>query len=241
MTVHYKTQGFIFKKEDRAEADRVFSVFTQDFGRLEITGKAIRKISSKLRGGIELFYVCDIEFIQGKHKKTLTDAKAVEKFSAIMVSPEKYEVACRISDLVSNFIKGEEKDDDIFGLLVTSFKLLNDSGHCLLIYYYFFWNFMAVLGYAPELSKCAKCSREIQPENVYFSNKEGGTVCSQCFTIHKEAIKVSPDVVKILRLLLKKDWNILFKLKVQKVLQKSLKEITENYDAYLSDKKTIHQ
>ena len=44
MTVHYKTEGFVFKSVDRLEADRVFSVFTVDFGRIEVFGKSIRKI-----------------------------------------------------------------------------------------------------------------------------------------------------------------------------------------------------
>ncbi len=233
MTVHYKTQGFIFKKEDRVEADRIFSFFTKDFGRLEIFGKSIRKIASKLRGGVELFYVCDIEFIQGKHKKTLTDAVIIKKFSNIEKNPEKLEVAYRICDVVNNFILGQEKDEKILDLLVESFEKLNDTPHCLLMYYYFFWNFVSLLGYAPQLSKCAACAKTLQPEHIYFSNKEGGVVCSNCFTVKKEGVKITQDLVKVLRLIAKKDWDILSKLKVQKSLQKLLKEISENYYLYL--------
>ena len=74
MFLNYRTKGFIFKKEDRGEADQLFTIYTKDFGKLEILGKAIRKISSKLRSGAETFYLSEIEFIQGKTYKTLTDA-----------------------------------------------------------------------------------------------------------------------------------------------------------------------
>jgi len=47
MFLKYRTQGLIFKKEERGEADQLFTVFTRDFGKLEVLGKAIRKISSK--------------------------------------------------------------------------------------------------------------------------------------------------------------------------------------------------
>ncbi len=63
MAVHYRTQGFVLKKTDLWEADQVFSIYTQDFGKLKVLGKAIRKIKSKLRSGAELFYLSETEFI----------------------------------------------------------------------------------------------------------------------------------------------------------------------------------
>ncbi len=152
MAVHYKTRGFIFKKEDRAEADRFFSIFTREFGRLEVFGKAIRKINSKLRGGIDLFHISDIEFIQGKNKKTLTDAVITQKFNSITDSPEKSVMAGQISNLLDDFIKGEERDEKILQLIIETFEKLDRLEPRQLMYYYFFWNFVALLGYAPEFS-----------------------------------------------------------------------------------------
>ena len=80
MFVHYRTKGFVLKKECREEADQLFTLFTKDFGKLEVLGKAIRKISSKLRANIEVFYLTEVEFIQGKNQKILTDAILIEKF-----------------------------------------------------------------------------------------------------------------------------------------------------------------
>ncbi len=153
MAVHYKATGFIFKKEDRLDADRVFSVFTKEFGRVEIAGKAIRKMASKLRGGMELFYISNIEFVQGKNKKTLTDAVVVESFNAIYDSPEKMELAGTISSMVDQFIVGEQKDEQILDLIKGTFVILRQFPARQLLYFYFFWNFVALLGYAPDQKK----------------------------------------------------------------------------------------
>ncbi|HLD70769.1 MAG TPA: DNA repair protein RecO [Negativicutes bacterium] len=153
MSIHHKATGFVFKKEDRLEADRVFSVFTREFGRLEIFGKGIRKIASKLKGGMEIFRIAEIEFVQGKTKKTLTDAAAMEKFKTIAQSPEKMEIAAGICGLVEDFIKGEQKDEVVFGLLQETFAILEAEEARQLIYFYFFWNFVSLLGYAPDLSR----------------------------------------------------------------------------------------
>jgi len=245
MSVYYRTQGFIFKKKDILEADRVFSVFTYDFGRLEIFAKAIRKITSKLRGGIEIFSFSEIEFIQGKNRKTLTDTIAIEKFKNIMQNPEKLEISHKISDILDNFIKGQEKDELIFTLLKDTLNKLNDPKlqdfSIQLIYYYFFWNFLSITGYHPEIQKCAVCGSKLNPYILYFSNKDGGTICKNCSDSNMEAERaysepcrrVNSDVVKILRLILNKDWNILSKLKVEVSSQNLLKEISNDYCYYI--------
>lgn len=237
MTEHYKTEGIVFKGQNFLEADTIFSVFTKDFGRLEIFGKSIRKINSKLKSGIEIFSFSKIEFIQGKKKKTLTDALFVDKFRNIKNDPDKFEIAIKISNLVDNFIKGEEKDHKFFDLLNATFSKLNDdllkSSDYQLIYYYFFWNFFSILGHGPELFKCSICGKGLNPNNLYFSNKDGGTVCKRCFSSSRGYSKINSDIVKILRLILKKEENTFYKLKIGENNLKSLKEISEGYLKFL--------
>lgn len=237
MSVYYRTQGFIFKKKDILEADRVFSVFTYDFGRLEIFGKAIRKITSKLRGGIEIFSLSEIEFIQGKNRKTLTDTIAIEKFSNIIQDPVRLEISREISDILDNFIKGQEKDESVFILLKETLNKLNSLElqvfNVQLIYYYFLWNFLSATGYHPEIQKCAACGLKLNPDILYFSNKDGGIICKNCSNSDMESKKINSDIVKILRLIFKKDWQILSKLRVEVFSQNLLKEISDNYYCYI--------
>ena len=237
MATCYRTQGIIFKKQDRSEADRVFSVFTSEFGRLEIVARAIRKITSKLRGGIDIFSLSEIEFIQGKNCKTLTDSIAMEKFSNIIKDLSRLKILYEISEVLDNFIRGQEKDKLIFVLLKETFDKLNSlqlkTSGIQLIYYYFLWNFLSVTGYHPEIQKCAVCGGKLSPHNLYFSNKDGGIICKICSDFNAEAERVNSDIVKILRLIFKKDWQVLFKLKVGSFSQNSFKEISDNYYRYI--------
>lgn len=239
MSFYYRTEGFVFKKEDWLEADRVFSVFTRDLGRVEIFAKAIRKIASKLKGGIEIFSLSDIEFIQGRNKKTLTDAVYLEKFRGIDSSPEKMKVSYGITTVLDNFIKGEQKDENIFNLLNEVFSKLNNyqliNKNYSLMYYYFFWNLVSLLGYGPEFLKCAACLKKLNPYSLYFSNKEGGIICRSCSFSRKDGLKINSDVVKILRLILNKDWDILSRLKIETNSQNLLKEVSGSYYLYLNN------
>ena len=205
MAVHYRTQGFVIKKTDRGEADQLFTIYTKDFGKLEILGKAIRKIKSKLRGGIELFYLSEIEFIQGKTYKTLTDAILIESFPNIRKNLKKLAVAHRIAENLDDLVKGQEPDKEIWELLLETFNKLNTKYKIqdtrYIIYYYFLWNLFSILGYQPELTK----------------NTLSGK-------------KIDTDIIKILKLIFKKDWQILSRLKIEPLHLKLLKDVSEWYN-----------
>jgi DNA repair protein RecO len=202
-------------------------------------GKAIRKIKSKLRAGAELFYLSEIEFIQGRNHKTLTDAISIERFKNIRKNLEKLKIAYQISQTADDLIKGQEKDQKIWNLLNETFNKLNiqelnktRTGLDSLIYYYFLWNLLSLLGYQIDLYNCVLCQKKLLPQKLHFSLKDRGIICLECFKKVKrgqEISPVSPDVIKILRFFLKKDWQVLSRLRIAEPYEKSLKSVSENY------------
>jgi len=241
MTTHYKTQAIVFKKNDINESDRIFSVFTADFGKIDIFAKAIRKPTSKLRGGIDIFFLSEIEFIQGKNKKTLTDVVAIEKFKNIYKNLEKFKIANAIVEILYDLIKGEEKDEDLFIFLRNIFAELNSCSpippRCLLLYYYFLWNILSFLGYHSEVKKCANCQSKLFPYNIYFSNKEGGIICRNCLDKDGTSKKINSDIVKILRIILSKNWSMLSKIKIGSASWKLFEEVSRDYYFYILNRK----
>ncbi len=240
MFIRYRTLGLILKKEDRGEADQLFTIYTKDFGRLEILAKGIRKITSKLRSGVDIFYLSEIEFIQGKVYKTLTDAILIEKFEGLRKNLLKLKIASKISEFFDNLVREVEADEKIWQLLTETLEKLNNSqpttDSLQLIYYYFLWNLLSILGYKPELYLCLLCQKKLKPEILYFSPKEGGIICHNCFKKNKLAIAIKPEIVKILREILKRDWKILSRLKVEKSCLESLKKVSENYLSKILEK-----
>lgn len=205
MFIHYRTLGLILKKEDKGDADQLFTIYTKDFGKLGILGKAVRKISSKLRSGVDIFYLSETEFIQGKIYKTLTDAILIEKFVNIKTDLKRLRIACKVSKILDDLVKEQESDYRIWQLLKETFRGLNKLeivGEKLeLLYYYFFWNLVSFLGYQPELHTDSICGR-----------------------------KIDADLAKILKIIIKKDWQVLLKLKITSAHLKLLKNISQWYN-----------
>lgn len=242
MFIHYRTRGFILKKVDRGEADQLFTIFTKDFGKLEILGKGIRKIFSKLKSGMELFNLSEIEFIQGKSQKTLTDAILIERFGELRHNLDKLQVAYKISEVLDSLVKGEEPDEKIWQLLSESLERLNDrklkieNRKLKIFYYYFLWNLFSLLGYQPELYHCVYCQKKLLPEQLYFSPKEGGIICQKCGQNAKLENKIRIEVVKILRIIVKGDWKTLMRLRMENEHFKSLEENSLNYTNFILEK-----
>ena len=237
MAAQYRTLGFVLKKEDLREADKSFTVYTEDFGKLEILGKAIRKIKSKLRSGMELFYFSEIEFIQGKAHKTLTDAIAIEKFKNIRQDLKRMEIARKIAGATEELIKGQERDREIWDLLNEVFEKLNNLssviGNLSLLYHYFFWNLLSILGYQVDLYHCVKCQEKLNSGIMNFSWESNGIICLRCSDDRiKDKILIAPEAIKILRIFLKKDWKTLSRLKITDSHKKSLENISEDYLSY---------
>ncbi len=251
MFLHYRTPGFILKKVDRRETDQLLTIYTKDFGKLEILAKAIRKISSKLKSGAEIFYLSEIEFIQGKTRKTLTDAILIEKFENLRKDLKRIKIAYKISEFLDNLISGQEADEKIWRLLLETFNKLNTRAAAkgeermffeYKIYYYFAWNLLLILGYRPELYSCVLCQKKLVPGKLFFSTKEGGVICQKCFKELKlgksprqiwcGGKEITAETIKILRIILKKDWTLFSKLKIEKPNLKSLNTIINEYYSY---------
>ncbi len=237
MFTRYSTRSFVFKNYGRGEVDQFFVVFSKDFGKLTILAKAARKIASKLKGGMDLFSFSEMEFIQGKHNKTLVDARSIRAFPEIKKDLKASSLAFRMAELFDQMIGKEEPDKNLWMLLKESFGMLGSRIFIErkddLVYYYFFWNLAAILGFKPALHSCAYCQGKIASEDIYFDSDSGGVVCSDCFKKERKGSRTSQDVIKIIRIILEKRPGMLARLKLSEDHFSGLKKISEEFRLFL--------
>ncbi len=240
MFVHHRTNAFILKEAQIGEADKIFTLFTEDFGKIDVLAKSIRKIASKLKGGTPLFSISEIGFIMGRSRRTLTDAVLINGFEDIKQNLENIKIARDIAWLIDNLIKGPQKDDRLWQLLLEVFAALNEpkrtTQDARLLYHYFFWKFISFSGYSPELYRCLVCRQRLEPRNLYFSSR-GGIICSSCEQHQKAGktvIAVEPNAVRILREILINNFIGLGRLRHKEHHIDSLDKILDFYLPFLS-------
>jgi len=148
---HYKTQGIILKRQDQGEANRIFTVFTKEYGKLTMFAASERKITSKLRGGLELFSLSYLEFVQGKQKKVLVEAVPLEQHFSIRQDFARLKVAFKIADLLEQMIIGQEKDEKIWESLQHSLSRVDQGAPPQMVYRLFSDSVFMTLGYRSKI------------------------------------------------------------------------------------------
>jgi DNA repair protein RecO (recombination protein O) len=111
MSYHlYQTEGIVLASRPLGEADKLLSILTQDFGRLDIIARGVRYLKSKLRYSLNVFAYSRIAFVSTKESWRLVDAQELEGLASIRLNPQKLKTAADIANLLLRFLAGPEPD-----------------------------------------------------------------------------------------------------------------------------------
>ncbi len=189
MFTHYQTKGVVLSYTNIKEADRFFILYTKEFGKIGVMGRSIRKIESKLRMKMELFSLIEAGFISGKSYNTLVDVESVNEFKDVKKNLAKLSFFYQLAETFLSLIIEEERDEEVYSLLVNTFKIVNDnnlsSNNLKTLYCLFSFQLLHFLGHKMYISNCAVCGVKTGEEG-YFNAEEGGVICFRCFNQKKD-------------------------------------------------------
>jgi DNA repair protein RecO (recombination protein O) len=232
--LQHRTKAIILKKENSGEADESFWAFTEDFGMIKIFAKAIKKFNSKLRSQVQVFYLSDIEFVEGKTRKTLIDAAIIDAFPRLRQSLLKIRLAYSFSRVFCALVKRQEPDRDLWELLKAFFSAVDEAEisakRALIIYYFFFWGLLGMLGYRLELDHCHLCRGAIISGSGFWQHPFSGIVCRACSGQTKiKQEQVPLQAVFLLKTAFAGRWEQINSLTIEDDIFKGLKIFTKTY------------
>ncbi|MDD3072652.1 MAG: DNA repair protein RecO [Candidatus Pacebacteria bacterium] len=231
MTLRQKTRAFVLNRKNKGEANRVITFYTEDFGKISVFAKGIRKINSKLKENVENLGLLHIEFIETSKRRTLVDTAVLLSFSKSKKEIERFRSSEKIREDTNNLIKEEEKDKGVWNLLEETLIENENAKNYILLPYYFFFNLASLLGYKPELEKCCLCQRKINQEESFFLPGKG-LVDKKC---SKNSIVILPQTVKLLRFFLEKKAKEIAMIKTENIAISPLLNISEKSSGVFSE------
>jgi DNA repair protein RecO (recombination protein O) len=110
----YQTEGIILSKKDIGEADRIFSILTQEFGRIDAIAQGVRHIKSKLRYNLNNFSHSRIGLTMSGDLWRIIDAEELSDWTNIRNNPQKLAAVSRIAELINRMVRGQEPDFDLW-------------------------------------------------------------------------------------------------------------------------------
>jgi len=103
----YTTKGIVLSSRPSREADKMYSILTEDLGLVHARAGGVRLEKSKLRGFLEPYALVNVSLVRGKAEWRLTSAELVETF------PLSLHIARPLA-LIERLIVGEEVHPEIF-------------------------------------------------------------------------------------------------------------------------------
>ncbi len=188
------TQGIILSRTDYGEADRILTLLTPDQGKLRLLAKGVRRVKSKLAGGIELFSVSSITFVRGRGEiGTLVSTRLARHYAHIVQDLDRTMLGYELIKQL-NKITEDQPDEEYFNLLRDTFEALDDSAVGLdSVRFWFSAQLLRLGGHSPNLSADSAGQKLEQTKAYNFSVED------MCF-VPAERGRYNAGHIKFLRL-----------------------------------------
>lgn len=115
----YTTRGFVLGSAERGEANKIFSIYTEDFGLVRASAQGVRLEKSKLRYTLDDFARGYFSLVKGKELWRLTGS---ERDDDSIISTEARRIVARVLNLVRRLVHGEERNSELFSALDSMMK-----------------------------------------------------------------------------------------------------------------------
>ena len=161
----YRTHAVVLRRRDFRDADRILTVFTPNYGKLELIAKGVRKTMSRKAGHIELFSHSAMMVAQGRTWDIVTEVVSVESFPSIRTDLDKISQANYISELIDCFSETDDENQPLWDLLILTLQELDELDPTLngrLLQHWFEMSLLSLAGFQPQLFQCLNCDEELE-------------------------------------------------------------------------------
>ncbi len=229
----YKTLAVVLDYKLSGENDRLYTFYTEKYGKITLLAQGASKIKAKLSGHLDRPNLVEIVFTT-THSNRLITALTKDNFLNIKKHLKSLKAAFFITDLLNEFTLLNQKDLNLWQLLVNSLKFLDENISKFeevadFVSFYFNAQLLNILGVSPFLDGCVICGSQINTN--FFSFEEKGLVCFKHRSFSN--LKLDSKKIRILKALFntpllkfKKPIVILEIVKEKKFLYKFFEEFT---------------
>lgn len=202
----YRDAGVVLRVTKLGEADRIVTLLTRHTGRVRAVAKGVRRTKSRFGGRLEPFSHVDLQLYAGRNLDIVTQAESLDPFgSKISGNYPAYTAATAIVETAER-LTAEEREPSLrlYLLLVSALRALTEAGRDpSLVLDAFLLRAMALAGWAPALTECARCSRP--GIHAAFHIAAGGLLCHDCRSVG--AARPAPATIDLMAALASGDWT----------------------------------
>jgi DNA repair protein RecO (recombination protein O) len=233
---NYQTEAIIIKKIKLGEAGRILTLYTPHLGKIQAVAKGVRRPRSKLAGHLELLTHSLVSLARGRNIDTITGSQTINSFLPLKSDLRLTSYALYTTELVNQFTAEGIEDYPLFQLLLETMHRLCQGGDNELVQRYFELHLLNEVGYRPQLEQCISCRSMLKSTTNSFCPGAGGMLCPNCRQSQPLVYPLSPNALRVLRLLQNNDYSTVSELKINPELAHQLEMVMRNYLRYLLER-----
>ncbi len=173
-----KTQAIVIKEVNYRDNDKMLTLFSPEYGRVDALSRGCRKATAKLLACSQLFICGDFQFSISKEKHYIAGCEIAHSFFDLRSDYKKLFTAQVFLEITGLFALPEQPDRALYFLLINAlYALEKEQNTPEYIMLFFLLKSAEAAGVAPNFEGCTNCG---QMEGQYFSVENGGLVCEKC-------------------------------------------------------------
>lgn len=181
-----ETAAIVLHAFDYRETSRIVRLATRESGVIAAIAKGARRPKSRFGQGLDLFTsgTAQVVLHHSGDLHTLAGFDASRARPALAASLRRFGAAAALAEICLRF--GTEATAGVHDALGAGLERIagSDDAGVPAVALAAGWRIVGELGFAPALDSCALCHRALRPEeDVRFSHRSGGAVCSSCRTL----------------------------------------------------------
>jgi DNA repair protein RecO len=157
------TDAIILRGRKQGDTSKLATLYTRDFGKIDVIAKGAREQKSKFGGALEMFSYSRVVLYKNNKPDTLSllsKAETIEPNHGILRSLARIETATSIVELVLRAMHDEEANSELFDLLSTTLQAIaqweNEAARA--IQFRFYLQFARQMGFEVDLGPGQKLS-----------------------------------------------------------------------------------
>ncbi|NQV17735.1 MAG: DNA repair protein RecO [Armatimonadetes bacterium] len=226
------TTGIIFRKTPFKETSLILEVFTQEFSKISVIAKGIKREKSKDLGLTEILNELELVLHKTNEWYILKSATLI-KSHLFEVDFNKNILMQAAVEIYRQLIIPEEDSKKLYELLIKYFnylKQVNING--IAIFWRFLLRVLTISGIELNVISCVNCKKQKTDFMGYYPQKNG-FICKNCYrpVLKNSIIKISDEVTSIFSNIYQIG-NILNKIEISK---STINQINKIFLIHLSE------
>ncbi|MBR5914664.1 MAG: DNA repair protein RecO [Selenomonadaceae bacterium] len=174
----FKIEGIILNTVDFGDANRVVTIYSKEFGKIEVNAYGCRRARSPLSGVIQMFNQICAEIKKSSQVDSIRDADILKFYPNLTADIERLSYAAIFFEIVNKMTLPKIVDIGIYNLLVNALPVINKKNPQIAALIAIA-QFMEFTGFQLNFKKCVRCGKIIEGD-ASLSLTEGGTICKNC-------------------------------------------------------------